>query len=138
MEDSHKTHRYKYIFLLYKRPRPLIAFFKHLLYIVLYIMLAIKLQRIGKKNQPSYRIVVQPKRSKLGGRYIDDLGWYHPITKKAEILVNRVDYWIKNGAKPTPTVHNLLVREKALKAPKIPIHKAFVKKEEAKTEETKA
>ena len=93
-------------------------------------MVAIKLQRIGKKKQPSYRIVVQPKRSKLNGRFIEDLGWYHPITKKSQILVNRLEYWLKSGAKPTPTVHNLLVREGVIKAPKIPVHKKIEKKKE--------
>lgn len=93
-------------------------------------MLAIKLQRIGKKKQPSYRIVVQPKRSKLNGRFIEDLGWYHPVTKKSQILANRIEYWMKSGAQPTPTVHNLLVREGVLKLPKIPVHKKFVVKVE--------
>src|SRR3989344_8052269 len=93
-------------------------------------MLAIKLQRIGKKKQPSYRIVVQPKRSKLNGRFIEDLGWYHPVTKKSQILVNRLEYWLKTGAKPTPTVHNLLGREGVIKAPKIPVHKKIEKKKE--------
>ncbi|HEY4523895.1 MAG TPA: 30S ribosomal protein S16 [Candidatus Paceibacterota bacterium] len=93
-------------------------------------MLAIKLQRIGKKKQPSYRIVVQPKRSKLNGRFIEDLGWYHPVTKKSQILVNRIEHWLKSGAKPTPTVHNLLVREGILKSAKIPVHKRIEKKAE--------
>ncbi|MDP3956580.1 MAG: 30S ribosomal protein S16 [bacterium] len=93
-------------------------------------MVAIKLQRIGKKKQPSYRIVVQPKRSKLNGRFIEDLGWYHPVTKKSQILVNRLEYWLKSGARPTPTVHNLLVREGILKLPKIPVHKKIEKKAE--------
>src|SRR3989344_1858561 len=97
-------------------------------------MLAIKLKRIGKKNQPSYRIVVQPKRSKLNGRFIEDLGWYNPMTKKAKILGERVLHRMKQGAQPTPSVHNLLVREKILSLPKIPVHKKFVaKKEEAAT-----
>ena len=93
-------------------------------------MLMLKMQRIGKKKQPSYRIVVQEKRSKLNGASIDDLGWYNPRTKKSEILVNRVDYWMKVGAKPTPTVHNLLVREGAVKAAKIPVYKHVQKKAE--------
>ena len=95
-------------------------------------MLAIKLKRIGKKGQPSYRVVIQPKRSKLNGRFIEDLGWYDPVTKKTKILGERVLHWMKQGAQPTATVHNLLVREKIISLPKIPVHKKFVaKKEEA-------
>ena len=107
-------------------------------------MVTLKFKRIGKKGQPSFRIVVQPKRSKVNGRFIEDLGWYNPITKKSEIYVNRVDYWIKNGAQPTPTVHNLLVKEGVIKAPKIPVHKKIAPKEakvaavKAEPEEVKA
>ena len=95
-------------------------------------MLAIKLKRIGKKGQPSYRVVIQPKRSKLNGRFIEDLGWYNPVTKQTKISGDRVAHWMKQGAQPTATVHNLLVREKIISLPKIPVHKKFVaKKEEA-------
>ena len=48
-------------------------------------MLAIKLKRIGKKHQPSYRIVVAEKRSKLNGRYVEDLGWLNPGANELNI-----------------------------------------------------
>jgi len=83
-------------------------------------MLAIKLQRIGKKHQPSYRLIVSEKRTKLsGGKVTEDLGSYNPFTKRATIKEERVAYWISVGAKPTVTVHNILVREGLLKAAKI-------------------
>lgn len=95
-------------------------------------MLAIKLQRIGKKHQPSYRLVVQEKREKLGGRYAEDLGWYNPMLKKHEFNKERIAYWLKVGAQPTDTVHNLLVKGGVISGPKIAAHKrAKNKKEES-------
>lgn len=95
-------------------------------------MLAIKLSRIGKKRQASYRIIVKEKRSRLGGRVIEDLGWYNPKDKKFKVNAERVKYWIKSGAQPTASMHNLLVRAKVLEAPKIPVHKKS--KQETPTE----
>lgn len=74
-------------------------------------MLAIKLQRIGKKHQPSYRLVVAMKRSKMAGPPVEDLGSYNPFTKKATFKKERTSYWLGVGAQPTVTAHNLLVKE---------------------------
>ncbi len=81
-------------------------------------MLAIKLQRIGKKGQPSYRLVVAEKRSKLPGPPVEDLGSYNPFTKTLEAKRERVNHWVSVGAQPTTTVHNLLVRHRLLTLPK--------------------
>ena len=75
-------------------------------------MLAIKFKKIGKKHQATFRLVVIPRRSKLNGRFVEDIGWYNPHSKKSEIDVARVKYWIGVGAQTTPTVHNLLVSQK--------------------------
>jgi small subunit ribosomal protein S16 len=72
-------------------------------------MLAIKLQRIGKKHQPSYRVVVAEKRSKMAAPPVEDLGSYNPFTKLANVKKERVLHWVKMGAQPTTTAHNLLV-----------------------------
>lgn len=85
-------------------------------------MLAIKLKRIGKKHQPSFRVVINEKRSKATGRYIEDLGWFNPRSKEFKINTERVNYWIKSGAQPTDTVHNLLVRAEAISGPKKAVH----------------
>jgi len=98
-------------------------------------MLAIKLQRIGKKHQPSYRLIVQEKKEKLGGRYAEDLGWYNPILDKHEFKKERVEYWLKVGAQPTPTVHNLLVTAGIIQGQKIPVHKKPRPAEEGKGKE---
>ena len=79
-------------------------------------MLAIKLQRIGRKHQPSYRLVVAEKRSKMAGPPVEDLGSYNPISKAITVKKERVEYWVKVGAQPTVTAHNLLIKAGALKA----------------------
>ena len=96
------------------------------------IMLAIKLQRIGKKKQPSYRIVVAERRSKLGAPPVEDMGSYNSVTKKGSVAYDRVLYWVSKGAKPTTTALNLLVRLGALSSPKI----AVKMKKKAVLEET--
>ncbi len=95
-------------------------------------MLKIKLQRRGKKHQPSYRVVVQEEHSKLNGDFIDDLGHYNPKLKETKIKADRVNYWLSVGAKATSTVHNMLVKEGISKDKKIAVHKHIVKKVEPK------
>jgi len=71
-------------------------------------MLAIKLKRIGKKHQASYRVLISEKRSKLDGKYIEDIGWFNPHTDELKIDSERVKYWLGVGAQPTLRVKNLL------------------------------
>jgi small subunit ribosomal protein S16 len=75
-------------------------------------MLAIKLTPLGKKHQRSFRLVIQERRSKLGGQFIEDLGWYNPHTNKFEIKSERVSYWLGVGATPTKTVMEVLKKSK--------------------------
>ena len=72
-------------------------------------MLKIKLTRTGKKNQPSYRVIVQEARAKNNGKVTDILGHYNPLTKPSEVSIDKKKYqeWVAKGAKPTPTVENL-------------------------------
>lgn len=81
-------------------------------------MLAIKLQRIGKKHQPSYRLVVAERRSKMAAPPVEDLGAYNPFTKAATFNKERISHWVKMGAQPTLTVHNLLVTQGVISTPK--------------------
>jgi len=74
-------------------------------------MLAIKFKRIGKKGQASFRVIVSERRSKINGRFLEDLGWFNPHTNKSTINIERVNYWIKNGAQPTTSVKNLLKKK---------------------------
>lgn len=94
-------------------------------------MLAIKLKQIGKKHQKTFRIVVAEKRSKMSA-VIDDLGFWNPHTNKFEVKKERVEHWLKNGAQPTDSVHNILINAKAIEGKKIPVHK-IVKKAEVET-----
>jgi small subunit ribosomal protein S16 len=70
----------------------------------------IRLRRMGAKHQPSYRIVVADSRSPRDGRYIDQVGFYNPLTNPATISIDQekaID-WLKRGAQPTETVEILL------------------------------
>jgi small subunit ribosomal protein S16 len=73
-------------------------------------MLAIKLKRIGKKGQAAFRVVVAEAKSKLRGQSIEDLGYVNPHTNKSEINKDRINYWIKNGARTTETVKRLIAK----------------------------
>ncbi len=96
-------------------------------------MLAIKLKRIGKKKQVAFRLIVAPKRSKLGGKFVEDVGWFNPRTDEFKINKERVLYWIGSGAQPTNTVHNVLIRSHVLKGKKIAVHSISKKKAEVAT-----
>lgn len=84
-------------------------------------MLVIRLQRIGKIHQPSFRVVVAEKRSKLGGPPVEDLGFFDPFKKAGSIKKDRVLHWLKNGVQITPTVWNMLVSKGIVKGPRISI-----------------
>lgn len=95
-------------------------------------MLVIRLQRTGRRNYRSFKIVVdEKKRSASGGRFVEDVGFYNPETKEKNLKGERVKYWMSVGAKPSPTVWNLLVQEKIVEGKKIPKHKKPKEKEEA-------
>lgn len=97
-------------------------------------MLVIRFFRIGKKNQPSFKIVVTDKRRpSVGGRFIEEVGFYNPLTKEKFLRRERFQYWLSKGAQPSPTVHNLLVEEKIIQDKKIPVHKISKKEEEKKS-----
>ena len=73
-------------------------------------MVKIRLQRQGKKRAPFYHIVVADSRSPRDGKIIEQLGTYDPMTEPATIKLDKekVEKWIKNGAKPTETVKALI------------------------------
>lgn len=72
-------------------------------------MLKIKLQRIGKKGQPQYRIVVREARTKQGGSTVAEIGYYNPLKKPAEFRLDQKVYteWLNKGAQPTETIRKL-------------------------------
>lgn len=86
-------------------------------------MLTLKLKRIGKKHQASFRLIVDEKRHKLYGKNVEDLGWYNPRADKFELKKERVEHWLKNGVQVTDTVHNLLINAGVITGKKIAVHK---------------
>jgi len=93
-------------------------------------MLSIKLRPVGRKGQRSFRVAVMEKRSKLKGKFIEDVGWVNPHSNELRVDEERARYWISVGAKPTDSVHNALVKAGVIKGPKRPVHKTSKKKEE--------
>ena len=72
-------------------------------------MLAIRLQRLGRKGYPTYRLAVQEsQRHPSSGRVVAYVGSYNPHTKAATIQVERAQKYLDNGAQPTPRVVKLL------------------------------
>lgn len=81
-------------------------------------MLIIRFQRVGRKNDPAFRVVVTEKRSKPKSGELEILGSHHPKTKTTILKNERILYWISNGAKMSDTVHNLLVSKGVIKGKK--------------------
>jgi len=73
-------------------------------------LVRIRLRRVGKKKQPSYRIVVADSRAPRDGRFIENLGFYDPMTEPSTIELNgeRSLYWLGQGAQPSRQVQNLM------------------------------
>ncbi|MBE6070970.1 MAG: 30S ribosomal protein S16 [Clostridium butyricum] len=70
----------------------------------------IRLRRMGAKKAPFYRIVVADSRSPRDGKFIEEIGYYNPLTEPVEVKVDeeKVNKWLSNGAQPTETVKRLL------------------------------
>jgi len=101
-------------------------------------MLVIRFFRTGKKNQPSFKIVVTDKReSSTTGRSVEEVGFWNPLTKEKVLRQERIKYWLSVGAKPSPTVFNLLISEKIIEGKKIDVHKKAKMKEKPKEEKLK-
>ena len=83
-------------------------------------MLKIRLQRIGRKNDPSFRAVLtDSKNSTKSGRFLEILGTYNPKAGEKTLKADRIKYWISKGAKPSDTMHNFLVHEKIVEGKKV-------------------
>ena len=75
-----------------------------------------RLRRMGAKKAPCYRIVVADSRYPRDGRFIEEIGFYNPMTEPAEINIDaeKAKKWINNGAQPTDTVKDLLKKSGVL------------------------
>ena len=72
----------------------------------------IRLKRMGQKKAPFYRIVVADSRAPRDGRFIEEIGYYNPLTEPAEIKINeeKATKWVQNGAQPTDVVKRLFTQ----------------------------
>ena len=77
-------------------------------------MLKLRLKRAGRKGSPSYRLVIMEHSSRRDGRPIDEIGFYNPITKQSFFDVSKIEKWMSNGAKPSQSVLNLLLKAKII------------------------
>lgn len=84
-------------------------------------MVRIRLSRIGKRNHPVYRVVVTEHWRPVKGKSIEEVGTYDPVEGFVTLQGERIREWLANGAKPSTTVHNLLVSNGVIDDSKIRI-----------------
>jgi len=72
----------------------------------------IRLKRMGANKKPFYRIVVADFRSPRDGKFIEEIGYYNPVSEPKQVKINdeKAVAWLKNGAQPTEAVKNLLAK----------------------------
>ena len=77
---------------------------------------SIRLRREGSKNRPYYRIVVADSRSPRDGKFIEIIGTYDPkqTGQNSSFIVERAEYWISKGARPSDTVRSLIKKQKKM------------------------
>ncbi|MBQ7784803.1 MAG: 30S ribosomal protein S16 [Clostridia bacterium] len=80
------------------------------------MMVKIRLKRMGMKKKPFYRVVVADERATRDGRFIDEIGYYNPVSNPVELKIDveKAQTWLKNGAQPTDTVRTLLKKTGAI------------------------
>ena len=79
-------------------------------------MVKIRLKRMGMKKKPFYRVVVADERATRDGRFVDEIGYYNPVSNPVELKIDteKAQTWLKNGAQPTDTVRALLKKTGAI------------------------
>ena len=95
-------------------------------------MLVIRMQRVGRRNDPAFRVVLTERRSKPKSGQQEILGSYHPKTKETVLKNERILYWMSKGAQVSPTVHNLLISKKVVERKKVIAVQLLLKKEKGK------
>lgn len=111
-------------------PRRLLFFIYEFLttifaFLIIYVklsltMLKIRLQRIGRKNDPAFRAVLtDSKNSTKSGRFLEILGTYNPKAGEVSFQAEKIKYWIGKGAKLSDTMHNFMVQEKIISGKKV-------------------
>ena len=104
--------------------------------IITLLMLMIRLQRIGRKNDPAYRVVLtDSKNATQSGKFKEIVGSYTPKSDTVVFKKDRVQYWISQGAQTSDTVHNFLVKQGVIEGTKknvLPKKSPTKKKKESK------
>jgi small subunit ribosomal protein S16 len=85
-------------------------------------LLKIRLSRVGKKKQPTYRVVIADARAPRDGKYVEIVGTYNPRTEPDTFVIDedKVRGWLSKGAQPTLRMHKLLARQGLMAAPTFP------------------
>lgn len=100
-------------------------------------MLIIRLTRRGRRNDPSFKLVVTEHLNPVKGKFLEELGFLNPKTKAKAFEKERILHWISKGAKCSPTVNNLLVSEGVIEGKKVKAWRPK-KKEGAESEKSDA
>lgn len=95
-------------------------------------MLTIRLARIGKRNKAQFQIVLQEHTVAPGGKHVEVLGSYDPHSKKEVLKVERIKYWVTQGAQISDTAYNLFISKGVLTGEKRKVKLPAKKVEEAK------
>lgn len=93
-------------------------------------MVRLRLIRVGRRNDPHFRIVAQDQKRAPKGSYLELLGSFSPVSKDRKLNKERLLYWLSKGAKPTDSVWNMLVSESIVKGKKKAVHANSKKKKE--------
>jgi len=104
-------------------------------------MLTLRFQRVGKTHDTTFRVVAVDSRfSSKSGKVKEVLGWWDPRKDKFELKIERIKYWLKNGAQPSDSCYNLLIKAKIIEGKKRPvvIHQKKVKEGEETAIKTEA
>lgn len=104
-------------------------------------MLKIRLQRVGRKHEPVFRVVLtDSKNSTKSGKYLEVLGSFDARSDERRTLdAERIKYWMSQGAEPSDTLHNFFVEKKIIQGKKKNVlpKKSLIKKEEKAAEAVK-
>jgi small subunit ribosomal protein S16 len=108
-------------------------------------MLIIRLQRTGRKHEPTFRVVLtDSKNGPKSGKYLKNLGWYDSRLKNdaaKQLDIDAIKHWMSQGTKLSLTMHNFLISQKVITGKKLnalPKKTVQKKEEEAKKDEAKA
>ncbi|MBT4722268.1 30S ribosomal protein S16 [Candidatus Falkowbacteria bacterium] len=97
-------------------------------------MLSIKLARVGRKNDPFFRLIVLDKKKDTYGAFLENVGTYNPKTKELKINKESIQEWLSKGAQPTKSVHNILISQGVIEGKKVGVSR-ISKKRKTKLDE---